>query len=324
MSQVDQSQVEPPSSLGQSSPIPRIRIGTRGSKLARWQAEWVAHELRNRGVEVKVVTLQTQGDVQEGPLSAGGGVGLFTKEIQRALLAGEVDLAVHSLKDLPTEPVEGLSLAAIPPRETVSDVLFTTSGGDLASLPQNASVGTGSIRRMAQLLNRRPDLKITAIRGNVETRLAKLDASEYDAIILAQAGVKRLELLVERPHWVIPTSVMLPAVGQGALGLETRTGDLATRKAVEGINHTESWAAVLAERALLARLRAGCLAPVGAWARDDEGVLRLDAVVLSPDGKNRIVSSSWGDPKHPAALGVEVAHGLIAQGAMELIAGAKI
>src|SRR5262249_13050743 len=152
----------------------------------------------------------------EGPLSAGGGVGLFTKEIQRALLAGEVDLAVHSLKDLPTEPVEGLSLAAVPPRETVCDVLFSKSGGDLASLPPGASVGTGSTRRAAQLLHKRPDLKIAPIRGNVETRLAKLDAGEFDAIVLAQAGVKRLGLL-GRPHWVIPMAVMLPAVGQGAL-----------------------------------------------------------------------------------------------------------
>lgn len=301
----------------------RVRIGTRGSQLAKWQAEWVAHELRNRGVEVQVVILQTQGDVQEGPLSAGGGVGLFTKEIQRALLDGQVDLAVHSLKDLPTEAVEGLSLAAVPQREAVSDVLFSKSGCDLASLPKGASVGTGSTRRAAQLLHRRPDLKIMPIRGNVETRLAKLDAGEYDAIVLAQAGVKRLNFLADRPHWVIPRSVMLPAVGQGALGLETRTGDFATRKAVESINHAESWAAVTAERGLLARLRAGCLAPVGAWARDDDGVLRLDAVVLSADGKKRIVSTSWGDAHHPTALGVEVAHGLISQGAMELISGSR-
>jgi hydroxymethylbilane synthase len=313
---LSQSEIPP------SPPPVRVRLGTRGSQLARWQAEWVAHELRNRGVEVKVVTLQTQGDVQEGALAAGGGVGLFTKEIQRALLAGEVDLAVHSLKDLPSEPVEGLSLVAVPLRETVSDVLFSKSGGDLASLPHGASVGTGSTRRAAQLLHKRSDLKIGPIRGNVETRLAKLDAGEFDAIILAQAGVKRLGLL-DRPHWVIPMSLMLPAVGQGALGLEARTGDFATRNAVEPINHAESWAAVLAERGLLARLRAGCLAPVGAWARDDEGVLRLDGVVLSADGKKRIVSTSWGDASHPAALGVEVAHGLIAQGAMELISSAK-
>lgn len=282
----------------------------------------MAHELRNRGVEVQIILLQTQGDVQTGPLSAGGGEGLFTKEIQRALLASEVDLAVHSLKDLPTEPVEGLSLAAVPMRESVCDVLFSKSGGDLNSLPQGANVGTGSTRRAAQLRHRRPDLLISQIRGNVETRLSKLEAGEFDAIILAHAGVKRLNLLAERPHWLIPTAVMLPAAGQGALGLEARASDLATRKAVESINHAESWSSVLAERGLLARLRAGCLAPVGAWARDDEGALRLDAVVLSPDGKKRIVSSSWGDPKHPAALGVEVAHGLIAQGAMELIAGA--
>lgn len=305
-----------------SPPLPKVRIGTRGSQLARWQAEWVAHELRNHGVIVEIITVTTQGDVQAGPLSAGGGVGLFTKEIQRALLDGRVDLAVHSLKDLPTEPVEGLSLIATPPREAVGDLLFTKTGVDLASLPQGAVVGTGSTRRAAQLLSRRPDLKIAQIRGNVETRLAKLDAGEYDAIVLAQAGVKRLQLL-DRPHWVIPTSTMLPAVGQGALGLEARTGDLATRKAVEPINHRETWASVLAERAMLARLRAGCLAPVGAWGRDDEGVLRLDGVVLSSDGKKRIVATSWGDMNHPEALGVEVAHSLIAQGAMDLIASSK-
>jgi hydroxymethylbilane synthase len=316
------SQAENLSSTQAVAPPARVRIGTRGSQLARWQAEWVAHDLRNRGVEVKVVTLTTQGDVQEGPLSAGGGVGLFTKEIQRALLSGEVDLAVHSLKDLPTEHVEGLALAAVPQRETVCDVLFSKSGLDLASLPPGATVGTGSTRRAAQLLYKRPDLKISPIRGNVETRLAKLDAGEYDAIVLAQAGVKRLGLL-ERPHYVIPISVMLPAVGQGALGLEARAVDFATRNAISGINHAESWAAVLAERALLTRLRAGCLAPVGAWARDDEGVLRLDGVVLSPDGRKRIVSTSWGDIHRPEALGVEVAHGLIAQGAMELIAGVR-
>src|SRR6188768_3617513 len=189
-----------------------LRIGTRSSPLARWQADWVTAELRKLGEEVEVVFITTQGDVRTGPLGQIGGQGLFTKEIQRALLTEEVDIAVHSLKDLPTDPVEGLTLGAIPERESPGDVLVAATVPDFASLPQGARLGTGSLRRRTQLLHARPDLVVLDIRGNVETRLRKVVDGEFDAIVLAEAGLTRLGL-ADRITQVLPKELMLPAVG---------------------------------------------------------------------------------------------------------------
>lgn len=303
-------------------PTPRLRLGTRASPLARWQADWVAGELRKRGVEVELVLISTQGDVKSGPLGQIGGQGLFTKEIQRALLDKQIDLAVHSLKDLPTADVEGLSLAAVPERESIADVLVGNSARSLADLPTNARVGTGSLRRRAQLLHQRPDLQMLEIRGNVETRLRKLDEGEYDALVLAQAGLHRLGLDA-RIAGIIPLAVMLPAVGQGALGIESRADDAATRQLLAPLNHLATQQAVIAERSLLATLRGGCLAPVGAWGRVEGGSLLLDGVVLSGDGRQRVAASSSGPATSAAEVGRSVAEQLIAQGAEGLIAASR-
>lgn len=300
---------------------PSLRLGTRASPLARWQAEWVAARLTECGVAVDLVPITTQGDVKSGPLGQIGGQGLFTKEIQRALLEQKIDLAVHSCKDLPTAEVEGLAIAAVPERESTSDVFLSTKADGIESLPHRARVGTGSLRRKAQLLHLRPDLVIEDIRGNVETRLRKLDDGEYDAIVLAEAGLKRLNL-AHRIAQVIPQSIMLPAVGQGALAIETRVDDNRTRKLIAALDHFQTHQAVLAERRLLLALRAGCLAPVGALARVADSLLKLDAVVLSPDGKRRLVEGGSSDLSDAVQLGMQVADELLARGAAELIAAA--
>jgi hydroxymethylbilane synthase len=300
----------------------RLRIGTRASALARWQAEWVAARLTEQGVEVELVPITTQGDVKAGPLGKIGGEGLFTKELQRALVAGEIDLAVHSLKDLPTAPVEGLALAAVPQRESTADVLVSPNSPSVEDLPSVARVGTGSLRRAAQLLHLRPDLIVEGIRGNVETRLAKLDAGQLDAIILAEAGLVRLGLEA-RISCIIPHTAMLPAVGQGALGIEARADDTRTLDRIAPLNHDDSFQAVIAERTLLAALRAGCLAPVGAWGRVEGDSLLLDAAVLSPDGARRITANGAAEPSAAVTLGMEVAEQLLAQGAAELIAASR-
>jgi hydroxymethylbilane synthase len=302
----------------------QIRIGTRGSPLARWQANWVADQLRDAHVEVELVPIATAGDRdQYGPIGAIGTVGVFTKELQRALLDGRIDLAVHSLKDLPTESVEGLVLAAVPPRDSASDALLSRNRLRLADLPQSAKVGTGSLRRQSQLLFARPDLQVSEIRGNVETRIARLYEGLFDAIVLAEAGLARLGLrdqIVE----ILPKSLMLPAVGQGAIGLEARADDLATRSVIERLDHRETHAAVLAERSLLAALSGGCLAPVGAWARVEQGgELRLTAAVLSRDGQKRLHAEAVNQVSDAVELGRRVATELLAQGAASLIASSR-
>ena len=299
-----------------------IRLGTRGSALARWQADWVAAQLRSRGVNVELVLITTQGDVRSGPIGAIGTQGVFTKEIQRALLDDRIDLAVHSLKDLPTEPVPGLILAAVPPREKPGDALIAREAQDFASLPNGARVGTGSMRRRAQLLHVRPDLEMAELRGNVDTRLRLLDEGQYDAIVLAESGLNRLGL-ASRITQVLPREWMLPAVGQGALGLETRTDDQVTRALLTSLNDPETHSAVLAERTVLATLHGGCLAPVGTWGRVVEGRLLLDAAVLSRDGTQRLAANAAGDCSESIALGTHVAQELLAQGAAALIADSR-
>ena len=300
----------------------KIRIGTRGSKLARWQADWVAARLAELGIEVELIFIRTTGDVTQGPIGQIGGQGVFTKAIQAALLNDEVDLAVHSLKDLPTDKIEGLALSAVPPRETIHDALVGRAASEIAKLPAAATVGTGSTRRQAQLLAARPDLKVQDIRGNVETRLQKLDEGAFDAIVLASAGLKRLGL-GDRITEVISTDIMLPAVGQGALGLETRSDDERTRELIKPIDHSVTHQSVLAERALLRDLRGGCMAPVAAWCREEDGQLQLDAAVLSFDGTKRVHVSRQGDLDSGAAIGASAAEALDRQGARELIEAAR-
>jgi hydroxymethylbilane synthase len=302
---------------------PALRIGTRGSRLARWQADWVAERLRRLGQPAELLEISTHGDVQQaGPIEEIGAPGVFTKAIQRALLAGEVDVAVHSLKDLPTDSVDGLLLAVVPPREDPADVLVSNVAKSVAALPRGARVGTGSLRRQAQLRHLRPDLVIENVRGNVDTRLEKLDAGRFDALVLAKAGLARLGC-AERITQVLLPEIMLPAVGQGALGIECRADDAATRAAVAALDDGATHAAVLSERALLAHLRGGCLAPVGAWGRFEGGVLHLSAVVLSSDGRQRLEANGSALPGDGEALGRRVAESLLAQGAAELIAAAR-
>lgn len=327
--------------MGNATPRQRsLRLGTRGSQLARWQADWVAGELRRFGHAVELVEITTHGDADRSrPIESIGTQGVFTKAIQQALLASDVDLAVHSLKDLPTAPVPGLTLAAVPPRESTADVLVLNSGaislGDgsaaidsllrtsSSQLPSGARVGTGSLRRQAQLRHIRPDLVIDEVRGNVETRLRKLDEGGFAAIILAEAGLRRLGLIA-RIKFVLPFNIMLPAVGQGALGIECRADDAEIIAALKPLDDPKTHAAVLAERALLEHLRGGCMAPVGALATVEAGRVRLQAVVLDVDGRKRLYASDSATISEAAQLGRHAADILIQQGAAELIASSRM
>lgn len=302
--------------------VPHLRIGTRKSPLARWQAQWVATELEKLGNSIEMVWIVTQGDVTAQPLGTVGGQGLFTKEIQRALLDGEIDLAVHSLKDLPTQPIDGLALAAVPQREVVGDCLIAPLGTTIENLPLGARIGTGSLRRAAQLRAWRADLEILDIRGNVETRIKKLDDGIYEAIVLAEAGLHRLGYL-DRVAQKLPLHRLLPAVGQGALGLETRADDETTLKALSALNHAASQLAVTAERSLLAHLRGGCLAPVAAWCRMEDDKLRLEAKVLSLDGQTQLQADRRFAPDQAQEEGRLAAEELIAAGAQQLIESAR-
>ena len=300
-----------------------LRLGTRASQLARWQAGWVSDRLAESGVDVQLVTIKTDGDRQStDSISRIEGRGVFTKQIQQALLQDQIDLTVHSLKDLPTEPVPGLKLAAVPERESAADVIVSRDRFGLLQLPRNARVGTGSPRRRTQLMHLRPDLVVGDIRGNVETRLAKLDEGQFDAIVLAEAGLNRLEL-ADRITEVLSWTVMLPAIGQGALGIEVRQDDHTTAQLLAPLDDWSTRAAVTAERTMLSALNGGCLAPIGAWARDDNGDLKLDGVVLSPDGSRRLAASATGATDDPQQIGNEVAASLIRQGAEELIEASR-
>ncbi len=282
----------------------------------------MATQLRQHGHHVELIRISTKGDVSSQSLSQVGGQGLFTKEIQRELLAGNVDVAVHSLKDLPTPPVDELCLAAVPQRETTADCLISRGGLRFNELPAGARVGTGSSRRGAQLLAWRSDVQIADIRGNVDSRLRKLEEGHYEAIVLAAAGLTRLKLLTVIAE-ELPQSRMLPAIGQGALGLECRCHDAPVRAALEQLNHPDSFAEVISERALLRSLLAGCLAPVAALAKVHEEELRLHARVLSPDGRQVIENRAHGPRGQAEEIGQQLAELLLAQGAMELIECAR-
>jgi hydroxymethylbilane synthase len=305
----------------------RLRIATRHSDLALWQARHVADRLRAAapGLEIELVHVTTTGDRDRThTLREFGGVGVFTREVQRAVLEGRADVAVHSLKDLPTEPVTDLVLAAVPERASPFDVLVLPAGaspvGSLDDLKQGARVATGSVRRQAQLLHRRPDLRLVEIRGNVPTRVARLDEGQYDAVVLAEAGLDRLGLR-DRISLVLRPPLMLPAVGQGALGLECRSGDEATRTMLDAITDPDVFAAVRAERVVLAELRAGCHAPLGVFTTIDGTGLGLEAVVLSANGRERLHEGGTGSRGDPESLGREVAQRLLGRGADRLVAG---
>jgi hydroxymethylbilane synthase len=299
-----------------------LRIGTRASPLALWQAHHVIGLLRAAvpGVAVELVEIETVGDqVRDVPLVQLGGEGAFTKAIQQALLDRRVDVAVHSLKDLPTFAVPGLMLAAVPMRGPTGDALVSLKHRAFDALPSGAVVATSSLRRKAQLLHRRPDLKLVEIRGNVDTRLRKLAEQNLDATILAQAGLVRLGL-ADRITEVLDDAWMLPAVGQGALGIECRTDDAATRSFLAAIDDVTTHRAVLAERAMLRALGGGCHVPIGAKSALENGKLTLRGVVLSPDGSQRIDATIVGLAGEAEAVGQELALQLQTRGAAELLA----
>jgi hydroxymethylbilane synthase len=305
-----------------SERLPPLRIGTRGSPLARWQADWVADRLREHHprLSVAIVEIKTHGDRDRStPLAQLGGLGLFTKEIQRALIDGAVDVAVHSLKDLPTSGPTDLVLAAVPPRERLADALIAPRLQTLDRLPEGATVGTGSLRRRAQILFLRPGLKVVGLRGNVETRLKLALDGSLDAVVLAEAGLWRLGLERHVTERLEPPR-FLPAVGQGALGLECRAGDRRSLSLLAPLDDPVTRAAVLAERSVLADLEGGCMIPLGAWGREaGSGSLALDVAVLDPDGRERLFVSLEGPRADPGGLGLRAAKALRAQGAERLL-----
>jgi len=299
--------------------MPNLRIGSRGSQLALWQANHISALLRARGQEVEIEVIHTIGDkITDVPLAMVGakgglGKGIFTKEIEEALAAGRVDLAVHSLKDLPTELASGFEIAAITARQDPRDAFCSVVYSKIEDLPQHARVGTSSLRRQAQLKAIRPDLDIHPLRGNVDTRLRKLEQGEYDAIILATAGLKRLgktELIKQ----IIPAEIMCPAAGQGALGIEIRAGDSGTRQQVAFLDDPAARAATTCERALLNHLGGGCQVPIGAFAEIRSGKLHLEAIVANPDGSRLLRDSRDGNLNDPEQLGNAVGETLLNRG----------
>lgn len=300
-------------------------IGSRGSKLALWQSENVREQLRfqNPGLEIRIEIIKTTGDVKPDPLAVIGGKGVFTKELEDALLTNRVDIAVHSLKDLPTILPDGLTLSAICQREDPRDALVLSRGihnrnASLRNLPEGAVVGTSSLRRLAQLKSLRADVEIKDLRGNVDTRLRKLDEGQYNALILASAGLNRLGLS-DRISAAIPIADMLPAVGQGAVGIETRNDDQFTKDIVAKLDHYETRLACLAERSLLRELGGGCQFPIAAHALVEGNALKLEALVAQPDGSRILRDRLSGPSNAPEALGKELARKLIDQGANSLL-----
>ncbi len=293
-----------------------LTIGSRGSQLALWQARWIQTQLENFGLECRLEIIRTTGDkITDVALSKVGTKGLFTKEIEEALLAGTIDLAVHSLKDMPTDLPAGLTLAAIPEREDPRDALV---GARLSELAQGARVGTSSLRRAAQLRSVRPDLQMENIRGNVDTRLRKLDEKQYDAIVLASAGLRRLGW-ENRITELLDPAVMCPAVGQGALAVETRDDGGQAQKFSKRLDHRESRIAVTAERAVLAALGGGCQLPIGAYATVENDRIHLQAVIVSPDGSEVIGLKASGAAADAASIGRALGNQLLAEGGRQIL-----
>jgi len=301
--------------------VRELIIGTRSSKLALWQAEWVHARLRELepGLSVSLKRIKTTGDkILDTPLAAIGGKGLFIKEIEDALRRGEIDLAVHSMKDVPTHVPEGLEILAIPEREDPRDVLVSRGGTAFDRLGAGARIGTSSLRRQAQLLHARPDLSIQILRGNVDTRLRKLEAGEFEGIILAAAGVRRLGWTDRVTEYLSP-DVCLPAIGQGALALEGRASDAFMRDVAARLDHQPTRLAVTAERALLERLEGGCQVPIAAHATISGEALTMTALVASVNGRRLIRDSIQGPAQAAHRLGIELAERLLAQGGDEIL-----
>lgn len=301
----------------------KIIIGSRGSKLALWQAHWVRDRLIAAGYEVEARNIKTTGDrLQDAPLTQSGMKGLFIKEIEEALAEGEVDLAVHSLKDLPTDQPPGLLVAAVPEREDARDVFISKDGKRFSELPLGSRVGTSSLRRQSQLRGLRSDLELIPMRGNLDTRLRKLDGGDCDALVLAAAGVHRLGLQERIVEYFAPDQVC-PAVGQGALAIEIRQEDERTREAVLPLDHVPTHRAVRSERALLRHLGGGCEVPIAAHAVPHRDELRLQGVVASLDGKTLVRASATGSMDDPEGLGARVAEALLNQGARTILGSIK-
>jgi len=291
-----------------------IVIGSRGSKLALWQAEHIGEKLKALGIETRIEIIKTSGDkIQDVPLAQVGGKGLFTKEIDDALLNGSVDLAVHSMKDVPTGLPAGLTIAAIPEREEPRDALI---GCSMEELKDGTRIGTSSLRRSSQLLAFNPRLSIEMLRGNVDTRLRKLDEGQYHAIVLAAAGLRRLGW-EDRIRELIPVEVMCPAVGQGALAIETRDDGGAALELVRKLDHADSRTAVTAERAMLEKLGGGCQVPIGGYAFLEKGLIHMRAIVASPDGKRVVLAELSG--VDPLRTGASLGRNLLEQGAEEIL-----
>jgi hydroxymethylbilane synthase len=300
--------------------VRHLRIGTRGSLLAKWQAESVRKQLfQATGVEAEIVIIKTAGDkMQQAPLTQIGGKGVFIKELEEALLDETIDLAVHSVKDVPTDTPSQLSFPAVCRRDDVRDCLVSANGATLANLRQGARVGTSSLRRQAQLRHIRPDLDIRELRGNVDTRLRKVESGEYDAILLAKAGLDRLGLS-QRITEILSPDLCMPAVGQGAIAVETRLKDTEAADALAKLDDAETRTAIIAERALLGALHGGCQVPIGAWGRVERGELLLEACVCSVDGVQYVKQRATAPPEQAAQLGEHMARLLMEAGAQSIL-----
>lgn len=298
-----------------------LRIGSRGSQLALWQAGHIKSLLENRyaGLTVTITKIKTTGDkITDVPLAMVGGKGLFVKEIEDALFRNDIDIAVHSMKDVPTDLPDGLCMPAITEREDPRDVLISRDGVSFIHLPAGANIGTSSLRRISQLLNQRPDLKISPLRGNLDTRLKKLDSGAFDAIILAAAGIIRLgwgDKITE----FLPVNLSIPAIGQGALCIECREGDRDVLDMIDWLDHRESSVCVRAERAFLKRLEGGCQVPIGAYAILTGEGLEISGFIASVDGKRMVKEKKTGLEDNPEGIGLNLAESLLAQGGEEIL-----
>lgn len=297
-----------------------IRLGSRGSKLALWQAEFIQFEIeRKTGRKVEITRIKTTGDmILDVPLAKVGGKGLFVKEIEEALLSGGIDLAVHSMKDVPTDLPDRLAIVAITRREDPRDAFLSMKYRKFEELPRGAKLGTSSLRRQTQLLGLRPDLSVETLRGNLDTRIRKMEEGRYDAIILAAAGLRRLGWEAKITEY-IPEEMSLPAIGQGALGIEIRVDDPDTREAVSFLNDRDTAFAVRAERGFLKRLEGGCQVPIASYGRTEGDSIFLKGMVGRPDGSEIIRGSARGSTEDPEALGVGLAEQLLARGAKEIL-----
>jgi hydroxymethylbilane synthase len=304
--------------------VRHLRIGTRGSLLAKWQAEYVRKRLFSAaGVEAEIIVIKTSGDkFANTPLTQIGGKGIFVKELEDALMEESIDVAVHSVKDIPTEIPSRLSFPAVFRREDVRDCLISASGATLANLRQGARIGTGSLRRQSQLRHIRPDLDVRDLRGNVDTRLRKAQSGEYDAILLAKAGLDRLGWS-DRITETFDPEVFLPAVGQGAIAAECRLSDSEAAEVLGTLDDAETRTAIIAERALLSALQGGCQVPLGAWARTERGEFILEACVCSVDGAQYVRQRATAPPEQAAALGEHVARLLLESGAQSILEGVR-